>query len=200
MNESFEISGKRLKVTKIFGIIGVVLLLIVGCFLGQWIENLWNKETVTVAYISGKLEDMGELTTQKLTYSGIYNVSEGEIPLITKKGFTMWYNADVKASINFEDVDIKITKKKVTIKLPHAEIQSPEIIEDSIQFFDEKKAIFNWTEKTDITKAISEAEKCDMKKMDYSELLKQADECAETLLRKIFEGSVGKREVEISFK
>lgn len=200
MNESFEISGKRLKVTRIFGIIGVVLLLIVGCFLGQWFENLWDKETVTVAYISGKLEDMGELTTQKLTYSGIYNISEGEIPLITKKGFTMWYNAEVKASINFEDVDIKITKNKVTIKLPHAEIQSPEIIEDSIQFLDEKKAIFNWTEKTDITKAISEAEKCDMKKMDYSELLKQADKCAETLLRKIFEGSVGKREVKISFK
>lgn len=200
MNESFKISGKRLKVTRIIGIIGIVLLLTVGCFLGQCIENLWNKETVTVAYISGKLEDMGELTTQKLTYSGVYNVTEGEIPLITKKGFTMWYNAEVKAGINFEAVDIKITKKKVTINLPHAEIQSPEIIEDSIQFFDEKKAFFNWTEKTDITEAIAEAEKCDMKKMDYSELLKQADKCAETILRKIFEGSVGKREVEISFK
>lgn len=200
MDEKFEISGKKVKVTRIFALISVVLLLVLGCFLGQWIENLWDKETVTTAYISGKLEDMGELTTQKLTYSGMYNVSEGEIPLITKKGFTMWYNAEVKASIDFEDVDVKITKKKVIIKIPHATIQTPEIDEESVRFLDEKRALFNWTEKTEITTAISEAEKVDIKKMDFSQLLTQADDYAEVLLRKIFENNVGKREVEISFK
>lgn len=194
-----EIIGTK-TLTRVLIAVGVIFLLAVGSAAGQLVEGLFEKQTVTTAYISGKLEDMGELTTQKLTYSGIFEVKEGAIPFITEKGFMMSYNAEVEARIDFEQVDIKITKDKVSIKIPHATVQRPEIVEDSIKFLSEKKAIFNWSEKEDITKAISDAETRDNDKMDFSQLLKQADEHAELLLYKMFDGSVGKRDVEISFK
>lgn len=178
----------------------VIILLIVGGSINQGFNRLFSKEKITTAYISGKLEDMGTLTTQKLTYSGMYKVTEGEIPLITKKGFSMFYTSHIKAGFDFSDVDIKISNKTVKIKLPKATVQSVKIDPDSIQFYDEKFALFNWSNKEDVTEAVTAAEKDVQTKADYSELLEQANEHAELLLHKLFDDSVGKRTVEISFK
>lgn len=78
----------------------IVIGLVIGCIVG-WsthtaIYNITHKEPeVSVGYVTGKLENIGELATQKLTYSGKVPLEEGSIPFITKKGFVMEYNARV---------------------------------------------------------------------------------------------------------
>ena len=72
----------------------IVIGLVIGCIVG-WsthtaIYNITHKEPeVSVGYVTGKLENIGELATQKLTYSGKVPLEEGSIPFITKKGFVM---------------------------------------------------------------------------------------------------------------
>ena len=44
-----------------------------------------------------------------------------------------------------------ITDEKILITLPPSEIQMAWVDPDSIQFYDEKRALFNWSEKTDVT-------------------------------------------------
>lgn len=79
----------------------IVIGLVIGCIVG-WsthtaIYNITHKEPeVSVGYVTGKLENIGELATQKLTYSGKVPLEEGSIPFITKKGFVMEYNARLK--------------------------------------------------------------------------------------------------------
>lgn len=78
----------------------IVIGLVIGCIVG-WsthtaIYNITHKEPeVSVGYVTGKLENIGELATQKLTYSGKVPLEEGSIPFITKKGFVMEYNAKI---------------------------------------------------------------------------------------------------------
>lgn len=200
MNEISKKKAIKFGSKKIIAIVSVILLLLIGCGLGALISHVIGMNDVSPVYINGKLENMGELTTQKLTYSGKLEVSDGAIPFITEKGFTMWYTAEAEAGINFEDVDVEIEDEKVKITLPHADIQAVEILEDSVFFSNEKKAIFNWTQKEDVTKAISDAEKRDKNEMDYSDLLEAADNQTKTLLYKVFEDSIGNRELDISFK
>ncbi len=42
---------------------------------------------------------MGELATQEVTYTSRVQIEKGSIPFITKKGFTMEYNATLKAGV-----------------------------------------------------------------------------------------------------
>ncbi len=46
---------------------------------------------------TGFLKAIGELATEEYTYTGIYKLSNGQIPFITKKGFTIVYTANFKA-------------------------------------------------------------------------------------------------------
>lgn len=43
------------------------------------------------------LRAIGELATEEYTYTGICKLSNGQIPFITKKGFTIVYTANFKA-------------------------------------------------------------------------------------------------------
>lgn len=88
----------------------IVIGLVIGCIVG-WsthtaIYNITHKEPeVSVGYVTGKLENIGELATQKLTYSGKVPLEEGSIPFITKKGFVMEYNAKIvsKDELDWDD-------------------------------------------------------------------------------------------------
>lgn len=76
----------------------IVIGLVIGCIVG-WsthtaIYNITHKEPeVSVGYVTGKLENIGELATQKLTYSGKVPLEEGSIPFITKKGFVIYFKS-----------------------------------------------------------------------------------------------------------
>lgn len=152
---------------------------------------------ITIDYINRKLENISSLSTAEMTYNGLYTISEGKIPFITKKGFSMLYTATVQAGIDASLIEIEITEDKIIVSLPAAKIQKSWVDPDSIQFYDEKQALFNWTQKTDVTEAISAAETDVTEKADTDGLIERADQQAKYIIEGLLKGSVGDREIVV---
>ena len=149
---------KDIKKMGIALVVGIVIGLIAGVSISKAIYNFKNKETISIDYLTGKLKDVGELATQEVTYTSRVQIEKGIIPFITKKGFTMEYNATLKAGVKMDDLNITKKDEKFIISVPHAEfLETPHWIQ--IKFIDEKKAVLNWNNKDDVAEAIAKAEK-----------------------------------------
>ena len=155
------------------------------------------KPEITIEYVDKKLENLGELATAEMTYNGLYSIVEGNIPFITQKGFSMTYEAQVKAGIEVSEIEVEVTDKEVVVTLPAAEIQTSYVDPESIQFYDEKMALFNWTEKTDVTEAITSAEADVKEKADLDGLLERASKQAEYIVKGLLEDAVGDLKVVV---
>ena len=202
-NERKEIE-RRIKIPTKAKLIGLIIFTLtvfaIGMFTNQWLHDLKEKREISTDYISGKLEDVGELTTQKLTYTGYITLSKGKIPFINKNGFSMKYTATMRAGMEFAEFDIKVSENNVVVKIPHAEVLDVKVESETIEFYDEKFSLFNKYGKEGIAEAITLAEKDVLENAEYSELLERADEYAEELIHQILDGAVGDREVVVSFK
>lgn len=206
---------KKFLFTAITGIIFIAILIGAGAVYGS---SLWeNKveqlqaevdrlekavgsediELVDEFFISGRLDTISELTTQKLTYSGVIEITDGKIPFITKKGFLMTYTAKIRAGVDLSQAVIKCTNDTVTITLPYANLQEIKVIPETIKFYDEKNSIFNRNEIDDVTAAITYAEGDVKGKGDISELLEQVDINAELLVKSLLMDVVNGREIII---
>lgn len=189
--------GMKFKAS-LFLIIAIILL---GVFAGFKAGRMVYKDKqpeITAAYISEKINGVSELTTAEMLYSGLVIYSEGEIPLLTKKGFSMRYTANIRAGIDFSKLDINITDKKVTVKIPEAEIQSIDVEPESIEFYDERYALFNWTDKKDVIDAISISKEDATAHANVEELIKKAGNHAGAVIKNILGSSIGNRELIIN--
>lgn len=148
-------------------------------------------------YISSKLDEASNLTTAVLTYNGLITYSDGSIPFITKKSFSMIYSAEIRAGIDMSKVDITVTEDKVIVRLPEVEVQSVNVDPDSIQFYDEKYALFNWSDKDDVVTAISSAEADVTENADINGLKEKSRVQAEEIIKGLLIDSIGERTLEI---
>ena len=194
--------GKKVQIGFKFriGILFIVVVILFGVFAGFKAGRMVYKDTqpeITTAYISGKINGVSELTTAEMFYSGLVIYSEGEIPLLTQKGFSMRYTANIRAGIDFSEISIKITDSKVVVKVPEAKVQSIDVDPDSIEFYDERYALFNWTDKRDVVDAISISKEDATAHANVEELIKKAYVQTGTVIKNILESSVGDRELVI---
>ena len=141
-------------------------------------EGKLREQEVTIEYIDKKLQNIAELSTAEMIYSSLYTVTEGKIPFLTQKGFSMVYTATVRAGIDISGMAVAVDDKRVIVTLPKAEILMLKVDPESIQFYDEKHALFNWDKKTDVTSAIAIAESDTREKADTDGLLEQASQRA----------------------
>lgn len=173
-----------------------VVLLMIGGVIGQHLPKA-SHETVTEATISARLAEIGELSTEKYTYTGLYKLTQGEIPLITQKGFSMVYTANFKAGIKVKDVKVKVEQDKVTVTLPAAKILSAAIDPSSIKFYDQKAALFNWSQKEDVTKAEKAALKRAQAAAIKAGILTIAQKSAKKLVKQLLKGQLGNRQLVV---
>ncbi|MCF2679325.1 DUF4230 domain-containing protein [Faecalicatena contorta] len=159
-----------------------------------------KKENVTTDVIMGKIENASELTSAKMICTGLKHYSDGKIPFLTEEAFSMTYSATVRAGIDMDKLDVKVTHSKVIIKVPEVEIQDINIDDDSIQFYDKKFALFSGDAKEDVIAARKEIKKDVQEKVEVQELKKTAKTQIEVLLKSLFEDSIGDRELEIRFE
>lgn len=201
MKESNRNMSGKIKLMCVVIIVSIVVGFLLGWQVHTKVGDAMNKTEITTDYITGKLENVGELTTQKVTYSSRQVMEKGSIPFITQKGFVMEYNATMTAGIDMKDMKVKTSDKKVTIYLPHATVQSVDVDPDSITFTDEKKAILNWNTQEDVAEALSAAEKDaeENPTVDKEQLIEKADENAQTIIHDLLDGAVGGREVAIEY-
>ena len=152
---------------------------------------------ITAGFISSKLEPMSELVSAKLTYNGVIEYSEGNVPFFTQKAFLMVYCAEVKASIDLSDVAIDVSETNVTITIPEDVSLDVKVNPDSIKFYAEKKALFNKESKEDTVGAIQAAEEHVLEYEGISELKTTARKEAILLITGLVESLIGSRTLTI---
>ena len=183
--------------TRTIILIGVVVLLVMA---GFWLKAQFfgpKEPTITTDYITGKLDVASELTTAELTYTGVLKYEDGSIPFLTKKGYSMVYTATVKAGIDFSQIQVDVKKDSVVVTLPEAEIQSVYVNPNTIDFYDESFALFNWGDKTDITKSIAAAENDIQTNADTGALIDKSNMQTERLVRALLEDAIGDKKLII---
>lgn len=171
---------KRVRV--IIVLIAVVALLALG-FAGAKLLDKEPKVTVSATSIEERLSQCSSLTTARLDYRGIVKYEEGEIQKKKKKGFSMIYDAHIKAGIDLSKAEVKVSGDTIRIKLPDPEVQDTIIDPDSLESYDEQFALFNWTNKEDTAKAMEYAKKDAGGKADHTDLLEQANDQAQTVIK-----------------
>ncbi|GAA0797216.1 hypothetical protein GCM10008910_19490 [Faecalicatena orotica] len=190
------------KMRSLIIIIAAAALVAVG-FLGAKLLNKEPKVTVSAVSIEERLSKCSSLTTARLDYRGIIKYSEGEIDFINKKSFSMIYDAHIKAGIDLSQAVVEVSGKSISIRIPAPEIQDITIDSDTLEFYDEKFALFNWTNKEDTTKAIAYAKNDAEAKAGQTDILEQAREQAaaviETLIQPITEDNTNSYELTVTY-
>lgn len=169
------------KVHVITAIVAAAALITVG-FMGAKLLDRKSEPKVTATFIEERLSECSDLTTARLDYRGIIRYEEGDIQYINKKSFSMIYDAHIKAGIDLSQAKVSVEGKKITVSIPEPVIQEVKVEPDSLEFYDEKFALFNWTKKEDTKKAIEKAEEDAAEKADATDLLSQASEHAQTVV------------------
>ncbi|RNL21314.1 DUF4230 domain-containing protein [Slackia faecicanis] len=184
-------------------IIGAAALVAVG-FLGAKLLDRAAEPSVTMSAdtVAEQLVECSELATMKLEYRGLVTYEEGELPLLTKKAFTMIYDADVRAGVDLSQATVEVAGSSVKVSLPAATVQSIAIDPDSLQFYDQRYALLNWQDRDDTAKALQMAQDDAEEKVDHTAMIgdaqKQAETIVETMLLPFTED--GDYTVEVSFR
>lgn len=179
--------------------VSILIIAIVVIFVTYRLTKKDEPE-ITNTFISEKLEAVSELTTAKLTYTGLVRYTEGNIPFLTKKEFNMLYRAGVRAGIDLSQADINVTDSDVKLTLPKAEIQEISVDADSIQFYDESFALFNGEKREDTVEALKVAEEDVRENGNMEELMAEAQEQTEILLTGFLDELIGDRTLVISYR
>lgn len=161
--------------------IAAAALIAVG-FLGARLLQKEPKVTVSATSIEERLSKCSSLTTARLDYRGIVKYSDGDIQFINQKSFSMIYDAHIKAGIDLSKAKVEMSGKTISVQIPKPEIQDITIDSDSLEFYDEKFALFNWTDKSDTAKALSYAKEDAQAKAGQTDILIQASDQARTAI------------------
>ena len=178
----------------------IVVLLLVGTGLGVYFgakAYYTKKPQVTSAFLASKLEDASDLTSAKMTYHGVIHYDDGGIPFLTQKKYSMVYSATMEAGIDLSKVQIEVTDDKVKVTLPDVQVDEPVVDMDSIDFYDDSFALFDWETKEDGIDAVKEAKKDCAKKADIPSLEGEAYENAKKVVEQLLKDAVGERELEV---
>ncbi|WP_303249275.1 DUF4230 domain-containing protein [uncultured Slackia sp.] len=184
-------------------VIGAAALVAVG-FLGAKLLDRAAEPSVTMSAdtVAEQLVECSELATMKLEYRGLVTYEEGELPLLTKKAFTMIYDADVRAGVDLSQATVEVAGSSVKVSLPAATVQSIAIDPDSLQFYDQRYALLNWQDRDDTAKALQMAQDDAEAKVDRTAMIgdaqKQAETIVETMLLPFTED--GDYTIEVSFR
>jgi hypothetical protein len=169
-----------------------------GVLLAWYLQARKKKTSVNSTIIESRIAECSDLTTCNLVYVDLVKYTEGSIPLITKKAFSMIYQANIRAGIDLSQAKVEVTPRTVTIHLPQTEVQSIEVDTNTLRFYDERLALFNWSHKEDIGSAITAAKKDAEEHANLDTLKNQARGQAEKVLTKLIEPMTEGREVIVA--
>ncbi len=148
------------------------------------------------------LEDVAELTTQKMIISDVFRSTKGTIPLINKNRFLVQYKTTITAGLDVQNAKIKETDDKITITIPHCTIDedSIKIKSSELKIYDTNFAIMS-VDKEAVMELVGEAGKKAKKKAESDEygFLENADKNAKKVIKGMFENVADGREVVVGF-
>lgn len=163
-------------------IIAALALVAVGFLSAKLLSRNANKVTVSATSIEEQLSKCSSLTTARLDYRGIIKYSDGDIQFINKKSFSMIYDAHIKAGVDLSKVSVTVNGDTIKIAIPNPEIQDITVDPNTLEFYDEQFALFNWTDKSDTAKAMEYAKEDAQTKAESTDILTQAKDQAKTVI------------------
>ena len=171
-------ANKIWRIISILAIISIILLIL-------FISSYNNKEKLDTTYIIAKLEKSSELTTSKLTYTGISEYKDSGISFINRSDFIMVYEATARAGIDVKEIEVSVDNiaNIVWLTIPKAKILDVKVNMNNIKYFDEKFALLNIDYKEDANKATALAEQEAVKELETMGILEMADAQAEALIK-----------------
>ena len=103
---------------------------------------------IVMKTLSDKTKDVSELVTAEYVFTNAARFTDTKHIAVlpkswTQKSFVQKWDGIIKAGIDLEKVQVVVKDKKITIKLPSADIISYEINNDSVEILDEKNNLFN---------------------------------------------------------
>lgn len=139
-------------------IILVLLVILLTASLG-----LSYSSSISSRMVRFGMRDVGELTTQVGFFTNVQTIENSrkafgwDIPL-KKTKCIFSYDGTVSAGIDFSEIDVDMNKlgKKISVKLPEAEIFGVEIDPESMQIYDESKSIFTPLNLSDVNDSINQ--------------------------------------------
>lgn len=165
-------------------ILSGLMLLAVGFYGGMQYSPV-EKPTVDATALEAQIADCSDLTTAKLSYTGYVSYEEGDIPLLTKKAFSMTYVAEARAGVDLSKAKVELNEDTIRVKLPKAETQVIAIDPNSLEFFDEKRALFNWQDRNDSAVALEAAQADVETKIDQTALMDEANKQAKLVIEEL---------------
>lgn len=174
------------------------ILLVTVCLLAAVIGLLiWkdrhSEPAITVSSVAEQLTSISELATSQLEYRGLVRYEDGQVSFLTKKAFTMIYNAKIKAGIDLSKAEIQVSNRKISVGLPAAQIQDVVIDPGSLEFYDEKFALFNQEHREDTVEAIKSATEAATQYAMESDLPTHAQDRAKLLVQSFLNTMVAER-------
>lgn len=191
----------------IIALIVILLLIALTIFLTVTISRIHYEKKlkaaeeaapkITAMTVSQKLEKISELATEKLLYHGYIHHEEGTIPFINKKSYVMTYDAEVKAGVLIDEIEVTEEGDKIIVTIPDSKILSVYVDPESVEFHDETFAILNWDSKQDGVDAIAEAEQNVRDNADMDSLLAEAYKNAKEIIEGVLQDDIREGKVEI---
>ena len=113
---------------KIVMVIVAVALIAAGVFGTLAVQRTFEPSiSLSSTSIQEQLSDCSELATAKLDYRGLVRYENGDIDFITKKAFTMVYDAEVRAGVDLAQARVEVSGNAITVSLPAPQLLGIEI-------------------------------------------------------------------------
>lgn len=198
-------------------VLAVIIALIVGLAGGfgggiYYLKNAQKdpKPTIDIEILKEEIKEISELATCQDTYKATVPYSteskkfwktDINIPL-SSKSMVAEYSATIKLGLKLTDdnYDIRANEDSITVTIPHSEILSHEIDEDSWELKDKKNGLFNPLKPEDDSELRKLAKKQVSSKLDMDALYQKADENAQEQIQKFLELSNPEATVVVEFK
>lgn len=159
-------------------IVIIIIGAIAAAFVGGFIvgKNYTAKKTVIDANgIIAKLEKCNDLASARYDYNGLIKYEDGKYTFLTKTGFSMIYDAYIKAGVDLSQADVSVKGRKVVVVLPNSTVMDVVVDEDSLEFYDKKFALLNWRDENDTKEALKAAREDAEEKAKADGILELAD-------------------------
>ena len=143
------------------------------------------------------LRNIGEMATQAGYFTSVQTIRKSrdvfgiEVPG-TQSNYVYSYDGDIKAGLNFEDIDVQVNEltRVITVKLPEIRILSVEIQEDSFRLYNDGNNLFTSLKMEDVNESLAELKKNARETAVQNGILENARTNAETLIRSFLASTV----------
>lgn len=188
LNEWIKNILKHKKVA-IIGIL-VVVGLVISAIVFTVIHN--DKQKIDTDYLLATIQESSELTTAKLSYTGLSEFTDSGIAFINRADFKMIYHATARIGIDVKKIRVESddSQKIIYVDIPKAEVQDVKVDASTIKYYDEKFALFNVNEKEDGNQAIALAEQEAKAEIGKMGCLKMADDQSATLVKGVLANAI----------